>query len=264
MEYDKNVKMTVTVEWMKKTYDELNAWLFNGSLGKCKFKVFTNGVGSQGRRLGFFRISKYYTYNSKTRRITGVDKYNFYDMCGPEIQLNGNYKGTEYAFASVLLHEMCHYYTYKDGVLPLQGHGIEFKQIAAKVGTKSGGYFKIQRCEREEVLRQLELCPSFVDKRSKRIDASINNAFCMLVFVSDGTVRLVKTTMEKVKKQVLDYEKKMKKCTKIVEINDINFTYECLRYGYLSNCRTYRFWPVQDKPFAQNYEKYNHKLLFVA
>lgn len=276
--FDKTVKVTPTVEWMKKTYDILNDWLFLGELGKCRFKVFTKGTGASGRRLGVFHVEGEIGYGifieSKTRKIyvqhkrtfekIRVNRKNFYSTCCPTISLNGNYKATEYAWASVLLHEMCHYYTNFEGKYPLQGHGIEFRSIANLVSRRSNNYFIIQRTERREVLQQMELDVTLQNKATKKFEDSVQSSICILVYLEDGTVRLVKTTMEKVKQQVLDYEKKKKKCTKIVEINDINFTYECLRHGYFSNCRTYRFWPVQDKPFAQNYEKYNHKLLFVA
>lgn len=269
MEFDKTVKITPTAEWMKKTYDELNKWLFNGVLGKCKFKIFTEGIGSQGHRLGFFHFSKQYRYDPKTRKMYSVlgrnfpvDRYNIYDVCGPEIKINGNYKGTEYAFASILLHEMCHYYTYMNGVIPRQGHGVEFKEIGARVGARSNGYFKIQTHERPEVLSQLELSKYFVDKSSRREDSSFNRAFCMLLFMKDGTIRLVKTTQDKVKEEVMSYETKRDKCVKIIEIRDINFTNECHNNGYMTNCRTYRFWPVNGVKFVENFENYNHKVLY--
>ena len=271
MEFDKIVKITPTAEWMKQTYDELNKWLFHGVLGKCKFKVFTDGKGSQGGRLGFFHMSKQYRYDFKTLKMYSVlgrnfpvYKENFYETCGPEIMLNGNYKGTEYAFASILLHEMCHYYTYMNGTMPRQGHGVEFKQIGATVAYRSGGYFKIQTRERPEVLSQLELNRRFVNKRNRREDSSITRAFCMLLFMNDGAVRLVRTTQDKVKEEVMRYETNRNNCHKIVEIRDINFVNECQTYGYITNCRTYRFWPVQGKKFVENFENYNHKVLYEA
>ena len=269
MEFDKTVKITPTAEWMKKTYDELNKWLFNGVLGKCKFKVFTEGTGSQWHRLGFFHFAKQYRYSPKTRKMYStlginfpIDKYNIYELCAPEIKINGNYKGTEYAFASILLHEMCHYYTYMNGVIPRQGHGVEFKQIGSMVSARSNNYFKIQTHERQEVMAQLELSPNFLDKRSRREDSSITRAFCMLLFMNDNTIRLVRTTQDKVKEEVMSYETKRDKCTKIVEIRDINFINECQTYGYITNCRTYRYWSVEGKKIVENFENYNHKVLY--
>ena len=115
---------------MAKTYDILNEWLFGGRLSKCDFNTFTKGTGASGGRLGFFHLvnKREYCklkYNKQSRRLfledivthqkALVDRDNFYDFCHPEICLNGNYKATEYAFASILLHEMCHYYTYMNG-----------------------------------------------------------------------------------------------------------------------------------------------------
>ena len=151
-----------------------------------------------------------------------------------------------------------------NGIIPRQGHGVEFKEIGARVAFRSNNYFKIQTHERPEVLSQLELNSYFVDKQYKKNEAGMLKAFCMLLFMNDNTVRLVRTTQDKVKQEVMSYETKRNKCEKIVEIRDINFINKCQTYGYITNCRTYRFWPVQGKKFVEDFENYNHKILYEA
>ena len=106
IEFDTINKISPTPGWMSETYDKLNDWLFGGRLGQCDFSVFTKGKGSTGNRLGFFHLvnkSPYHhlKYKKSSRRIFLLDTIsqqelfvnydNFYDLCHPEICLNGNY-----------------------------------------------------------------------------------------------------------------------------------------------------------------------------
>ena len=136
-----------TVEWMSRRYDEANEKLFGGALGKCDFKVFTTGRGSRGGTNGWFRLTSTNLVLSPTRKffILGVrvNPNNFYDAAKPRIELNGNKRGSEWAFMVTLVHEMCHYYTYMNGTKPARGHGKEFHSIADKVTELSGGQIEV-------------------------------------------------------------------------------------------------------------------------
>jgi hypothetical protein len=136
MELDKTFRPTE--QWMAEKYTELNNWLFDGELGPCDFVVFTTGNGSQGSRLGSFMIKTENIFvNRATRRMYFGDKYinrdNFAEICKPKIGINGNYSGTEDVFLGVLVHEMCHYYTYRNGFRPVRPHGREFNAISKKI-----------------------------------------------------------------------------------------------------------------------------------
>ena len=100
------------------------------------------------RSLGHFRLTgKGVKYNKKTRRMYWVDPVwldkvyittdNFVEYVKPMIGLNGNYKRTEHMWLNTLVHEMCHYYTYMNGRVPVQAHGNEFYSIGQIVGIKN-------------------------------------------------------------------------------------------------------------------------------
>lgn len=43
--------------------------------------------------------------------------------------MNAHIKFTETDMEDTLIHEMIHYYTYKDGLAPKQAHGTEFRKV---------------------------------------------------------------------------------------------------------------------------------------
>ena len=127
-----------TVEWMAKRYAEANNKLFGGVLGKCDFKVFTTGRGCRGGVNGWFRLSgeNILVSPANYRLISNgikLDSDNFVELGKPRIELNGNKRGSEWAFMVTLVHEMCHYYTYCNGFRPVRTHGREFNAISKKI-----------------------------------------------------------------------------------------------------------------------------------
>ena len=134
---ENNIKFKPTTEWMSQKYNEMNSQLFDNRLGECNFRIFTTGKGSQGRVLGRFgldglnykdiRISKYtgkmYIPGNWYHSEININKNNFIEVCEPYIELNGNYSATEEGWLNTLIHEMCHYYTYMNGICPKQSHG---------------------------------------------------------------------------------------------------------------------------------------------
>ena len=138
MVIDDKTLITITPEWMKQKFDEMNELLFDNVLGDCKFSLFTSGKGSEGGILGWFKIkpdfnvtSKYHLaghgrvdgkqYYERVNDGTGYDEYfmvhseTFPGLMHPEIQLNGNYNWTEKSALSTLVHEMCHYLQHIEG-----------------------------------------------------------------------------------------------------------------------------------------------------
>ena len=165
-------------QWMAEKYEEMNQQLFNGELGACSFAIFTSGRGSEGGVLGWFKITaRNIRIDRYSRRMfanygfdrTYIDKSNFVDLCRPQIELNGNYTGTEHSFLATLAHEMCHYYTYMNGYAPKQGHGREFKDIGSIVSYRSNGMFTIQRLASAEQMTEMELSDEMKAKRAKRL-----------------------------------------------------------------------------------------------
>ena len=59
-EADDKQLITITPQWMKQKFDEMNQLLFNGMLPECKLSLFTTGKGSQGHTLGWFKTHKEY------------------------------------------------------------------------------------------------------------------------------------------------------------------------------------------------------------
>lgn len=195
--------MSPTSEWMSEKYDEMNTKFFGGQLGGCDFGIFTTGKGSMGRTLGRFKITgDGIKYSKRTRRmfketeryfgdVTFVSRNNFVDLCKPRIELNGNYKWTEKAALSTLVHEMCHYYNYMYGYVPIQGHGEEFKEIAYEVSNKSKGIFTVERLAKAEQMQEMELDSAIAAKNQERRDNRKKKMIPVLVYRRDGEIRLI-------------------------------------------------------------------------
>lgn len=169
-EVDDKKIIAITPEWLKEKFDEMNELLFNGKLKPCPLRLFTTGRGSQGNTLGRFMFTRnlkwdpYKTYGGKhPLYVTNywgdkiwLDEENFNTYAKPEIILNGNYNWTEKAALSTLVHEMCHYYDYKDGWAPIQGHGPSFRNIAQMVSRKSNEFFTVERLAKAEQMTQMD------------------------------------------------------------------------------------------------------------
>lgn len=242
-------------EWMKQKYLEMNDLLFNGALGQCNFAIFTSGKGSQGGVLGWFKITG---QNIKARRLDRrmfkktftseifADKHNFYSLCQPQIELNGNYTGTELSFLTTLVHEMCHYYTYMNGFVPKQGHGPEFKSIARYVTAHADGMFTIQRLASAEQMEGFVLSDEMKEKKAKRIANKKSKLNALILFKKSGQVRLTTTSKEPLIQMIINsYEDRDIK--KIVQTNDINFIEYIFNLGYKRNFSTWRYWDITDK-----------------
>lgn len=263
-------KFTPTVDWIAEKYFELNEWLFNGKLGNCLFEVYTSGKGME-RSLGHFRFTGTgVKYNKRTRRMYWVDPVNinswevhinaenFVKYTKPMIGLNGNYKRTEHMWLNTLVHEMCHYYTYMNGQVPVQAHGTEFRQIGQIVGVRSNGVFDIKRlCDAENIG---ELDGEIAAKRQARDDKKKNNMTALLVFRTNGDIQLITTTSRDVIQKVVDDNNKLI-CKRVVSSNDINYIEYLWSLGYKHNMRTYRYWPVQGKDLVDEIKNYDFTVL---
>ena len=263
-------KFTPTVDWIAEKYFELNEWLFNGKLGNCLFEVYTSGKGME-RSLGHFRFTGTgVKYDKRTRRMYWVDPVyhnslevhinaaNFVKYTKPMIGLNGNYKRTEHMWLNTLVHEMCHYYTYMNGQVPVQAHGTEFRQIGQIVGIRSNGVFDIKRlCDAENIG---ELDGEIAAKRQARDDKKKNNMTALLVFRTNGDIQLITTTSQGVIQQVVDDNNKLI-CKRVVSTNDIGYIEYLWSLGYKHNMRTYRYWPVQGKDLVDEIKNYDFTVL---
>ena len=251
---EKNFKPNV--EWMAEKYDEMNSQLFRGELGPCNFKVFTTGRGSEGGTLGWFKITGYsIRVDRYSRRIfrdnwgdrTYVNKGNFYDLCQPTIELNGNYSGTEHGFLATLVHEMCHYYTYMYGYAPKQGHGPEFRQIGTIVSSRSNGMFTIQRLANAEDMSELELSDEMKAKRTKRMENRKASVTAVVAFTKNGQAKLTISSNQNLINMISSSEEE-RGCT-VYTSNDaevIDFLFE---KGFRKNMRTWRYWSIENKPW---------------
>lgn len=242
--------------WMSEKYDEMNALLFNGSLGDCDFAIFTTGKGSQGRTLGFLKFQrKKVKVHQYTRRMYVENNYynieinrtNFVELCQPQIALNGNYTGTEYAFLNTLVHEMCHYYTYMNGIAPVQAHGVEFRNIGSFICNKSDGFFNIQRLASAEEMDNYILSDEMKEKKLKREENKKSNINAVFVFKLNGEIQLTTTSNQNLINKICEQNKHKNSFDKIVISNDmklINFLFE---KGYKVNFRTWRYWDISNE-----------------
>lgn len=246
-----------TTEWMAIKYDEMNNMLFDGELGDCRFKVFTTGRGSQGGTLGWFKITGHgIKVNRYTRRmfIGGwtneyIDRSNFVQLCRPQIELNGNYSGTELGFLTTLVHEMCHYYTYMNGYCPRQGHGAEFRSIGSYVSSRSNGMFTIQRLASAEQMSQLELNDEMKAKREKRLANKKASVTAIIVFTKEGQVKLTITSSQSLIRTISSEEER--RGNNVVTTNDANVIEFLFSKGYRNNMRTWRYWSLEEKPWLK-------------
>lgn len=266
-----NKSFKPTVNWMAEKYDEMNAKLFGGQLGQCDFNIFTSGRGSQGRTLGFFRMNgRGLKIEIATRKMFRhddwfpndkeyVNKSNFYSVCRPSIELNGNYSGTEHAFLGTLVHEMCHYYTYMNGYAPKQGHGTEFRNIAYRVSYKSNGEFSIQRLASAEEMQNFELSDEMKAKQEKRLSNKKASLMAIFVYNINGTVKLSTTSSQALANRIIDSYKKLD-VPKVVVSNDLRLIELLYSHGYRRNFRTWRYWNVGNTDWIKTIDNYDIKV----
>lgn len=266
-----NKSFKPTVNWMAEKYDEMNAKLFGGQLDQCDFNIFTSGRGSQGRTLGFFRMNgRGLKIEIATRKMFRhddwfpndkeyVNKSNFYSVCRPSIELNGNYSGTEHAFLGTLVHEMCHYYTYMNGYAPKQGHGTEFRNIAYRVSYKSNGEFSIQRLASAEEMQNFELSDEMKAKQEKRLSNKKASLMAIFVYNINGTVKLSTTSSQALANRIIDSYKKLD-VPKVVVSNDLRLIELLYSHGYRRNFRTWRYWKVENTDWIKTIDNYDIKV----
>lgn len=253
MEVDKTFKPDK--QWMAQKYQEMNQWLFNGELGQCYFDIFTSGRGSEGGVLGWFKIKgSNIRVNRYSRKMFKdgwdeiyIDKSNFYNICYPTIELNGNYSGTEHGFLATLVHEMCHYYTYMNGYAPRQGHGREFKYIGMIVSSRSNGMFTIQRLASAEQMSEMELSDEMKAKRAKRLSNKKSSVTAILVFTKKGEVKLTISSNPSLINMISSSEKE--RGEDVVTTNDAEVIEYLFSKGYKKNLRTWRYWKLEGKPW---------------
>lgn len=272
---EENIKFKPTTEWMTKKYNEMNSLLFDNKLGECNFRIFTSGKGSQGRRLGCFGLdSGNIRVNIHTRRmfIPGtwghdivINRLNF-EICRPYIALNGNYSATEDAWLNTLIHEMCHYYTYMNGIAPKQGHGPEFRSIASYVAANSNGTITIERLASAEKMKNFELDDFYKEKRERRKTNKINRLQCIIIETESGEHELTLTSSDDLVRKIIEVNTngyRSNKCKKILWASDPDLIKTLYNLGYKSSMRTYRYWTMKawdwDKVKSFNFAIINEK-----
>jgi hypothetical protein len=268
-------KIKATTSWMSEKYDEMNAKLFNNELGPCDFKIFTSGRGSYGGTLGWFSLNgKNLRYKNSTRQmyvesgwgdIVEIDEDNFYDICRPSIELNGNYTATENALLGTLVHEMCHYYTYMRGFCPKQGHGREFKQIGSIVSMRSNGLFTIQRLASAEEMSEYDLDDKYKEIKKQRIENKKIDAKAIFVYKNNRDVELTLAKQVAVIDDIIKYNLNRTNIVNKIIVSDdndlINKLFDC---GYKKIMRTYRYWTINvNKLGGPDFiEMYNYKTIY--
>ena len=265
-------KFTPTVDWITEKYFDLNEWLFNSRLGNCLFEIYTTGEGME-TSLGHFRFTgRGVKYNKRTRQMyytnygqeEKIDADNFVYYAKPMIGLNGNYKRTEHMWLNTLVHEMCHYYTYMGGRVPIQAHGIEFRQIASIVGIRSNGIFDIKRlCDAENAG---ELDGKIASRRQARDENKKSKMTALLVFRTNGDVQLITTTYQKIIDVVIANNNKPI-CKRILATNDKSYIEYLWGEGYKHNMSpsksgtNYKYWSVQGEDLVDEIKNYDFTVL---
>ena len=254
-------KFVPTVDWIAEKYFELNEWLFKGKLGNCLFEIYTTGKGME-TTLGHFRFTgTNIKYDKRTRQMyyagyglkENINADNFVHYTRPMIGLNGNYKRTEHMWLNTLVHEMCHYYTFMNGRVPVQAHGTEFRHIGSIVGIRSNGIFDIKRlCDAENIG---ELDGEIAARRKARDDKKKSNMTALFIFMKNAEIRLVTTTKQSLVNEIVRKSNGLI-CKKIVATSDTNFIEYLWSLGYKNNMSTYRYWSIKDKSIIDELKKY--------
>ena len=254
-------KFVPTVDWIAEKYFELNEWLFKGKLGNCLFEIYTTGKGME-TTLGHFRLTgTNIKYDKRTRQMyyagyglkENINADNFVHYTRPMIGLNGNYKRTEHMWLNTLVHEMCHYYTFMNGRVPVQAHGTEFRHIGSIVGIRSNGIFDIKRlCDAENIG---ELDGEIAARRKARDDKKKSNMTALFIFMKNAEIRLVTTTKQSLVNEIVGKSNGLT-CKKIVATSDANFIEYLWSLGYKKNMLTYRYWPLKDNSILDELKKY--------
>ena len=248
-------KIKPTTEWMTKWYDIMNKRLFNGELGACILRPFTSGKGSNGRTLGWFKITaSNIKVDRSTRRIFKsdyysrqyVDRSSFPIICKPCIELNANYSAPEDSWLNTLVHEMCHYYTYMYGYAPKQGHGPEFREIGAIVSSKSNGLITIQRLASAEEMTHFELDADIKQKNQERLDRKKSNLNVCVIILDNKQVRLVTTTSMKLVDEIANLHNTKNDTLYFGCSHETGLVELLYSKGYRSSMRTYRYWDISN------------------
>ena len=248
-------KIKPTTEWMTKWYDIMNQRLFNGELGACILRPFTTGKGSNGRTLGWFKITaSNIKVDRSTRRIFKsdyysrqyVDRSSFPSICKPCIELNANYSAPEDSWLNTLVHEMCHYYTYMYGYAPKQGHGPEFREIGAIVSSKSNGLITIQRLASAEEMTHFDLDANIKQKNQERLDRKKSNLNVCVIILDNKQVRLVTTTSMKLVDEIANLHNTKNDTLYFGCSHETGLVELLYSKGYRSSMRTYRYWDISN------------------
>ena len=248
-------KIKPTTEWMTKWYDIMNKRLFNGELGACILRPFTTGKGSNGRTLGWFKITaSNIKVDRSTRRIFKsdyysrqyVDRSSFPSICKPCIELNANYSAPEDSWLNTLVHEMCHYYTYMYGYAPKQGHGPEFREIGAIVSSKSNGLITIQRLASAEEMTHFDLDANIKQKNQERLDRKKSNLNVCVIILDNKQVRLVTTTSMKLVDEIANLHNTKNNTLYFGCSHETGLVELLYSKGYRSSMRTYRYWDISN------------------
>lgn len=266
-ELNNTEKIRPTTEWMQKWYDIMNNELFGGALGDCILRPFTTGRGSNGRTLGWFKITG---NNIKIKRANRqifqqgyyggqnyITRENFVSICKPAIELNANYRAAETSWINTLVHEMCHYYTYMYGIAPKQGHGPEFRQIGEVVSSRSHGYISIQRLASAEEMQGFDLNDEIKQKNQERSDRKKSKTTALIVVTDNGGVRLLMTTSEKVISEVGDVHAGKNDVLFFGSCNDFSLIDFLVSKGFRQTMRTYRYWSIENDTWLNELSKYN-------
>lgn len=256
-----------TEEWMLENYVRLNKELFNNYLGSCKLipysKKNTNNI------LGCFRMNGHdLKVNLQTRQIfqqqfwgsqiSYVDRYSFEDICEPSIELNTRYKATEEAWLNVLVHEMCHYYTYCDGYSPKQGHGREFRQIAETISIRSNGRFTVQCVATAEQMTNFDLDDIYQQKEDAKLQKLAKSTNIVIGVSDKQEMRLTMTSSPHLIAEILALHRKRDDMVFLGTIQNEELYKFLASKNYVKNFRSYRYWDITNETEIINeLSKYN-------
>ena len=266
---NENGGFIVTQEWLQQKFDEYNKSVFGGRLKPCKLSTFTHSRrgATTTRTAGYFASNRtgikresnghLFVWGYPGQRIY-LNSENFGQYFAPEISLNGTYKWTERDAIGTLLHEMVHYWNYKDGWAPKQGHGREFKDALYAVSLKTKIPFD------ELYSAEFVTLDTLQSSDRERLTNRVSRGIPIFVWKYNGQIDYVPAANQRVADDVIMYYKSHYD-PNYIKVGDSNVGLYMFEKGFRSMIKTPgRYYDITSKDFLKELDGLNLKTVFVG
>lgn len=289
-----------TKEWMEKSYKKFNKLYFNNELPECELDVskdmaqatFLGQFGfdttwyfnrnkpmADGYEMFVYEYKEYSAHEGRMAKVSVKDLLSIAEL-RPHIRLNPRYEFTWNEMEDTLIHEMIHFWTYKDGIAPKQAHGKVFrrkcdeiremakangKNYNLRIYAQNNGNWELNDEEKQKMIAKQEK----KNERSTLLyfehDPNKISGRCYMYTKRFGIylTKNIKSIVEDIKR----YDNNS--VTIIYELSNSCINKLAEQFGTFKVCRTYRFWDATSGKYAAALKKIvaedkNKKILYKA